>query len=48
MTLLIKGKYDLILGKKSFIVGTEGGPKRCGGIGDILVGVLGTCAFWDM
>jgi NAD(P)H-hydrate repair Nnr-like enzyme with NAD(P)H-hydrate dehydratase domain len=25
----------------------EGGYKRCGGIGDILAGAIGTCVGWD-
>lgn len=32
---------------KSFIIGTEGGHKRCGGMGDILAGVTGACGLWD-
>ena len=27
--------------------GTEGSPKRCGGIGDLLTGTLGTFLFWS-
>jgi len=38
----------VILGNdKSFIVKTEGGKKRCGGIGDILGGVVSVCGLWD-
>ena len=46
--LIIKDQYDIILGKdKSFIINTEGGKKRCGGMGDILGGVMSVCALWD-
>jgi NAD(P)H-hydrate repair Nnr-like enzyme with NAD(P)H-hydrate dehydratase domain len=44
----VKGKEDLILSnKKSFIVRTQGGNKRCGGLGDILSGALSVCSMWD-
>lgn len=47
--MIIKGRKDIILTKdKTFIVGIEGGNKRCGGIGDIVAGVASTCALWDM
>lgn len=46
--MIIKGEKDIILGKKSFIINTEGGLKRCGGIGDILAGAISTCAHWNM
>jgi ATP-dependent NAD(P)H-hydrate dehydratase len=47
-TLFVKGKEDLILSSnKSFIVRTESGKKRCGGIGDILSGAIAVCALWD-
>lgn len=36
-----------MLGKQSFVIRTEGGLKRCGGIGDILAGVTSACALWD-
>ena len=46
--MLIKGKRDVIIGKnKSFVVGVEGGNKRCGGIGDIVAGVASVCSLWD-
>jgi ATP-dependent NAD(P)H-hydrate dehydratase len=46
--LLIKGPTDIILGKeRSFVVRTEGGKKRCGGMGDILAGAVSVCALWD-
>jgi NAD(P)H-hydrate repair Nnr-like enzyme with NAD(P)H-hydrate dehydratase domain len=31
----------------SFICTNEGSSKRCGGIGDILAGLVGTFASWD-
>ena len=47
-TVIVKGVNDLILGrKKSFIVGTQGGLKRCGGVGDILAGATAATCFWD-
>jgi len=46
--MLIKGKRDVIIGKnKSFVVGVEGGNKRCGGIGDVVAGVASVCSLWD-
>ena len=32
---------------KSFIVRTEGGNKRCGGIGDIVSGAVAVCGLWN-
>jgi NAD(P)H-hydrate repair Nnr-like enzyme with NAD(P)H-hydrate dehydratase domain len=47
--LLVKGKYDLVLtNKRSYIVRTEGGNKRSGGIGDIVAGTAAVCSFWDL
>ncbi len=44
----MKGSEDLILSsQKSFIIRTEGGKKRCGGLGDILSGAIAVCASWD-
>ena len=41
--ILKKGKYDIITNGKSLIlVGNEGSLKRCGGIGDILNGIIAT------
>lgn len=46
--MVIKDRYDIILGNDtSFIMKTEGGKKRCGGMGDILGGVMSICALWD-
>jgi NAD(P)H-hydrate repair Nnr-like enzyme with NAD(P)H-hydrate dehydratase domain len=45
---MVKGPSDVILGKdRSFIVRTEGGKKRCGGIGDILAGAAAVTSLWD-
>ena len=33
--------------RKSFIVRTVSGNKRCGGLGDMLAGVLSVCRFWN-
>lgn len=46
-TLVMKGRQDVILGPHSFVVRTEGGMKRCGGIGDILAGVNSVFSLWD-
>lgn len=44
----MKGTEDLIISsRKTFIVRTEGGKKRCGGLGDILSGAVAVCAQWD-
>lgn len=46
--LIIKGHHDVVLGKdRSFIIRTEGGKKRCGGMGDILAGATSVCSLWD-
>jgi len=47
-SMIIKGVQDVIITKdKAFVVGLEGGNKRCGGIGDIVAGVGSVCAYWD-
>jgi len=33
--------------ERSFVISTEGGKKRCGGVGDILAGVTSACGLWD-
>lgn len=43
----MKGRRDVIIGKRSFICDIEGGKKRCSGIGDIFAGITGVCTFWD-
>ena len=48
ITMVIKGYEELVLGKnRSFILRTQGGGKRCGGIGNILAGAVGVCSYWD-
>ncbi len=43
MQVLKKGKYDIITnGNSLIIVGNKGSSKRCGGIGDILDGIIAT------
>lgn len=38
----------MILGKNmAYLVQTEGGLKRCGGIGDVLAGSIAVCSLWD-
>lgn len=32
----------------TYLVQTTGGNKRCGGIGDILAGIVGVCSYWDL
>ena len=44
----MKGKWDVIITRnRSFVVGVEGGNKRCGGIGDVVAGVASVCSLWD-
>ncbi|KAH9823508.1 Ribokinase-like protein [Melampsora americana] len=47
-TILKKGQVDLIVGDgfDSIRIETEGSPKRCGGQGDILSGLVGTWLAW--
>jgi NAD(P)H-hydrate repair Nnr-like enzyme with NAD(P)H-hydrate dehydratase domain len=46
--MIIKGQFDVIMSREtSYVVATEGGKKRCGGIGDILAGVTSACGLWD-
>lgn len=41
LTVYLKGQKDVILRKfESFELNDPGTPRRCGGIGDILVGVI--------
>ena len=43
MIIMKKGMIDLISdGNISYYVSIEGSLKRCGGLGDILSGILGT------
>jgi len=52
VTILCKGKKDIISSGDSdnnvYIVDIEGCPKRCGGQGDILAGMLGVASFWGV
>ena len=45
-SVIVKGENDIILGPESYVVKTEGGRKRCGGIGDILAGITAVCGYW--
>lgn len=47
-TIIQKGSVDLVAQEKSNVVQVtcEGSPKRCGGQGDILSGLVGTWAAW--
>lgn len=45
--LVIKGKYDLVISNQSsFVVKNPSSLKRCGGQGDILVGLTSLFGFW--
>jgi ATP-dependent NAD(P)H-hydrate dehydratase len=47
VTILKKGKVDIISNGQEVISNdVEGSLKRCGGIGDLLTGTLGTFAYW--
>mmetsp|Transcript_33840 Transcript_33840/g.43627 ORF Transcript_33840/g.43627 Transcript_33840/m.43627 type:complete len:314 (+) Transcript_33840:485-1426(+) len=48
VTILLKGSIDLISNGSCTIalVGEEGSPRRCGGMGDILSGTIGTFLHW--
>ncbi len=47
LTIVKKGSIDIISdGNKTIYNDVEGCFKRCGGIGDILSGIIGTFAFW--
>ncbi len=47
-SICVKGREDLILtNKRSFIVRTIGGNKRCGGLGDVLTGIISVTGSWD-
>lgn len=48
-SLVVKDQLDMYLNKEcSFVCTNEGSLKRCGGIGDILAGLVCTFAFWDL
>lgn len=46
---MIKGAKDVVLHRNQAmsVVGTRGGLKRCGGIGDVLAGCLACTSHWD-
>lgn len=47
VVILKKGQHDIITDGHSLLVcDADGSPRRCGGQGDILSGLLGTFAFW--
>lgn len=47
LTILKKGKVDIITDGNELITNDmEGSLKRCGGIGDLLTGTIGTFTYW--
>jgi len=47
VTIVKKGEFDLISNGKAVIsCEVPGGPRRCGGIGDVLAGVIGCFSVW--
>ena len=47
ITIVKKGYVDIISdGHEVILNEAEGMPKRCGGIGDLLSGTIGTFAYW--
>ena len=47
VTIVKKGKVDIISDGREVICNeSEGSLKRCGGIGDLLTGTIGTFAYW--
>ena len=47
VTIVKKGKVDIISdGRETVYSDVEGSLKRCGGVGDLLTGAIGTFAFW--
>lgn len=47
VTLICKGSIDIITdGNKVIFCTISGGLRRCGGIGDVLAGIVGTFAAW--
>jgi NAD(P)H-hydrate repair Nnr-like enzyme with NAD(P)H-hydrate dehydratase domain len=43
----LKGRKDIILGKRSFICNETNGNKRCSGVGDMFSGMSAICTHWD-
>ena len=47
VTIMKKGKCDIISNGNQLVYNdSEGSLKRCGGIGDILTGTIGTFSYW--
>ncbi|XP_022659393.1 ATP-dependent (S)-NAD(P)H-hydrate dehydratase-like isoform X1 [Varroa destructor] len=47
VTILAKGGVDIVSDGLSLVLGDEtGSPRRCGGQGDILAGLLGVFSYW--
>ncbi|XP_013413089.1 ATP-dependent (S)-NAD(P)H-hydrate dehydratase [Lingula anatina] len=47
VTIVQKGDHDVISdGNKVLVCSAEGGPRRCGGQGDLLSGTMGTFVHW--
>ena len=47
VTIVKKGKWDIISnGRQTVFNDSVGSLKRCGGIGDILTGTIGSFAYW--
>ena len=47
VTIIKKGHQDIISdGREIVLNDSEGMPKRCGGIGDLLSGAIGTFSYW--
>jgi ATP-dependent NAD(P)H-hydrate dehydratase len=47
VTIIKKGKFDIISnGNQVIFNDMDGSLKRCGGIGDILTGTIGTFSYW--
>ncbi|CAM9613822.1 unnamed protein product [Phaeothamnion confervicola] len=48
VTVVLKHRHDVVTdGRRTLICGEPGGRKRCGGLGDVLSGVLGTTMAWS-
>lgn len=49
MVIVKKGQFDIIAnGIDSYIVKNKSSPKRCGGQGDLLAGLISTYSFWAL
>eukprot|EP00624_Nannochloropsis_granulata_P005408 evm.model.NODE_3836_length_13751_cov_70.976944.3 len=48
VTVLLKGKEDMVAdGQRYLVVGEEGAKRRSGGLGDILAGSMGVLMHWS-